>query len=58
MILSILCNYGYHPILSFAKPTTSIVPAADDRVCQLQEIHKEIKTMIKIVGDQAKLHYD
>ena len=51
-------TYGYHPTLSFAKPTTSTVPAAEDIVRQLQEIHEEIKTMIKIAGDQAKLHYD
>ena len=51
-------TYGYHPTLSFVKPVTSTVPAAEDRVRQLQEIHEEIKTMIKITGDQAKLHYD
>ena len=51
-------TYGYHPTLSFAKPTTSTVSAPKGRVHQLQEIHEEIKTMIKIAGDQAKLHYD
>ena len=42
----------------FTKPTTSTVPTVEDIVRQLQEIHEEVKTMIKIVGDQAKLHYD
>ena len=51
-------TYGYHPTLLFAKPTTSTILAAEGRVRQLQEIHGEIKTMIKIAGDQAKLHYD
>ena len=51
-------TYGYHLILSFAKPTTSTVLAVEDRVRQLQEIQEEIKAMIKIADDQAKLHYD
>ena len=51
-------TYGYHPALSFATLITSMVPAAEDRIGQLQEVHEEIKTMIKIVGDQAKRNYD
>ena len=51
-------TYSYHPTLSFTKPTTSIVPAAENRIHQLQEIHEEVKTMIKIAGNHTKLHYD
>ena len=48
----------YHPTLSFIAPTTSTVLAAEDRTQQLQEVHEEIKTMVKIVEDRAKRNYD
>ena len=51
-------TYGYHPTLSFMNPTTSTVPAAEDRIRHLQQVHEEVKTMIKIAGDQAKRNYD
>lgn len=51
-------TYGYHPSLSFLTPTTSTVPAAEDRVRHLQQIHDELKTMITIAGEQAKRNYD
>jgi hypothetical protein len=51
-------TYGYHPALSFTTPTTSTVPAAEDRVQHLQQVHEEIKTMIAIAGEQAKRSYD
>ena len=35
-----------------------MVPAPEDRTGELQEVHEEIKTMIKIVGDHAKKNYD
>ena len=44
--------------LSFIAPTTSIVLGAKDKIQQLQEVHEEIKTMVKIVGEQAKRNYD
>lgn len=37
---------------------TSMFPAAEERICHLQEVHEEIKTMIKIMGNQAKRNYD
>ena len=51
-------TYGYHPTMSFSKPTTSVVPAAEDRVRLLHQVHEEIKTMIQIAGENAKRHYD
>lgn len=51
-------TYGYHPALSFSIPTTSTVPAAEDRVRHLQQVHEELKTMIMIAGEQAKRNYD
>ena len=51
-------TYGYHPALNFSTPTTSIVPAAEDRVRQLQQVHEDLKIMITIAGEQAKQNYD
>lgn len=51
-------TYGYHPNLSCISPTSSTVPAAEERVRHLQEVHDEIKTIIKMAGDQAKRYYD
>ena len=51
-------TYGYHPAFSFMTPTVSTVPAAEERVKQLQHIHEELKTMIDIAGRQAKRNYD
>lgn len=51
-------TYGYHPSLSFSTPTTSTVPAAEERVRHLQEVHEELKIMITIAGEQAKRSYD
>ena len=51
-------TYGYHPSLTITNPSTSLVPAAEDRIRYLHEIHEEIKAMIKIAGDQAKKRYD
>lgn len=36
----------------------STVPAAEDRIRNLQQVHEEVKTMIKIAGEQAKGNYD
>jgi len=46
-------TYGYNPMLSFATSTTSTVPAAEQRIRQLQEIHEELKILIKIASEQA-----
>lgn len=51
-------TYAYHPTMSFTKPTTSTVPAAEDRICLLQQVHEEVKSMIKLAGEQAKRNYD
>lgn len=51
-------TYGYHPSFSFKTPTTSTVPAAEDRVKHLQQLHEELKTMIHIAGEQAKRNHD
>jgi transposase InsO family protein len=51
-------TYGYHPALSFMTPTSSTVPAAENRVKHLQEVHEELKTMIHIAGQNAKRIYD
>ena len=51
-------TYGYNPTLSFTTPTTSTILAAKERVRQLQEIHEEVKTLIKIAVEQAKRNYD
>lgn len=41
-------TYGYHPSMSFMTPTSSTVPAAEDRVLYLQQIHDELKKLIQI----------
>lgn len=51
-------TYGYHPTLSFKSPTNSIVPAAEERIRHLHDVHEEVKNMIKIAGEQAKQNYD
>jgi len=51
-------TYGYHPLLSFTTPSTSTVPVAEARIQHLQQVHEDIKTMIKIAGDQARAKYD
>ena len=51
-------TYGYHPSLRITNPSTSLVPAAEDRIQYLHEIHEEIKAMIKIARDHAKKRYD
>lgn len=51
-------TYAYHPSLSFATPSTSTVPVAEDRIRYLKHIHEEIKDMLKIAGDHAKQRYD
>jgi transposase InsO family protein len=51
-------TYGYHPSFSFMTPTSSTVPAAEDRVLLLQQVHEELKTMIQMAGEQAKRMYD
>jgi transposase InsO family protein len=50
-------TYGYHPTLSFATPTSSIVPAAEERIKHLQEVHAEVKTMIDLAGLRAQRYY-
>lgn len=44
-------TYGYHPSMSFTAPSTSVVPAAEDRIRHLQHIHDEVKVMIQIARD-------
>lgn len=39
-------------------PPSSTVPAAEDRVRQLQQVHEELKIMIHMAGEQAKRIYD
>ena len=39
-------TYGYHPRLSFKNSTASTIPAAEDRIRHLQEVHTEIKSLI------------
>ena len=39
-------TYGYYPSLSFSTPTTSTVPAAEDRIRHLHEVHEDLKIMI------------
>ena len=51
-------TYGYNPALSFTTPTTLTILAAEERVRQLQEIHEEVKTLIKIATEQVKRNYD
>ena len=51
-------TYGYHPFLSFLIPTTSTVPAAEDRIRHLHEVHENLKIMIALAGEQAKRSYD
>lgn len=51
-------TYGYHPSMSFTSPSTSTVPAAENRIRYLQEIHEEVKNMLQLAGDQAKRKYD
>ena len=48
-------TYGYHLALSFMTPTSSMVPAAEDRIRHLQQVHKELKIMIQMVGNRPKL---
>ena len=49
---------GYHPTLSFMTPISSTVLAAEDRIRHLQEVHKELKIMIQMAREQAKINYD
>ena len=51
-------TYGYHPALSFATPTSSTVPAAEERIKHLQEVHAEVKTMIDLAGLRAQRYYN
>ena len=51
-------TYGYNPALSFTTPTMAKVLAAKEGIQQLQEIHEDVKTFIKIANDQAKQNYD
>ena len=51
-------TYGYHPSLSFTTPSTSTVLVAEERIRNLQHVHEELKTMITIIGEQAKRNYD
>ena len=51
-------TYGYHPSVSFLIPTTSMVPAAEDRIRHLHEVHEDLKIMIALVGEQTKRSYD
>lgn len=44
--------------MSFTKPTTSTVSAAEDQIRLLQEVHEEIKSMINLEREQAKRNYD
>jgi hypothetical protein len=51
-------TYGYHPVLSFTTPTSTTVPAAEDRIRNLQEVHNEMKSMIDLVGVRAQCYYN
>ena len=51
-------TYGYHPALSFMTPTSSTVPIVEDRIHHLQQVHEELKIIIQMTGEQAKINYD
>ena len=51
-------TYGYHPSLSFSNPTTSTVPATEDRIQHLHEVHEDLKIIIALAREQAKQSYD
>ena len=51
-------TYGYHPALSFMTPTSSTVPTTEDRIQHLQQVYKELKIMIRMAREQAKIIYD
>ena len=35
-----------------------MVPAEEDKIWQLQQVHKELKIMIQMAGEQTKINYD
>ena len=51
-------TYGYHPALSFMTPTSSTVPTVEVRIQHLQQVYKELKIMIQMAKEQAKINYD
>jgi len=53
-------NYGYHPSLHFNQvtPQSSSVPASDDLIKQLQNLHEEIKSEVSLALQQQALYYN
>lgn len=51
MIVSFLCDVGVPSSIVFYNTTTFRIPVAEDKVHHLQQVHKEVKTMISIVGE-------
>jgi hypothetical protein len=45
-------------VLSFTTPTSTTVPAAEDRIRHLQEVYNEVKTMIDLAGVRAQRYYN
>ena len=49
-------NYGRHPIFDPNLPTSTSVPAVDEHITQLQNVHADIKATLRDAIKRAKLN--
>lgn len=50
--------YGYEPQFTILPSRSVTVPAADQRMEELEEVWKEARAMLEVSADRMKQHYD